>query len=88
MSGGSLGPYIAKQVLSCFAFTSEASDRPVGAVHFPVVAYAENDADIQLRQEQHMNTASVSSAYRERYRKIISAVQRRPVDQGRGFARG
>ncbi|KAF2683812.1 hypothetical protein K458DRAFT_339975 [Lentithecium fluviatile CBS 122367] len=85
MSGGSLGPYEAKPVLSCFAFTSEAPDRPVGTVHFPVVAYAENDAEIQRRMKEYMNVASVSAAYRERYGKMISAVQRRPLDQGRGL---
>ncbi|KAK7753350.1 putative secondary metabolism biosynthetic enzyme [Diatrype stigma] len=51
MAGGSPGPYDAKPLLSCFAFTNKAADRPVGTVHFPVVAYAENDAEIQGRIE-------------------------------------
>ncbi|PSN64731.1 beta-eliminating lyase [Corynespora cassiicola Philippines] len=85
MGGGGLGPYEAKSLLSCFAFTSKEPERPVGTVHFPVVAYAKDDAEIEARVERYMDVAAVSSVYRERYRKVISAVQRRPLAQGRGI---
>jgi tryptophanase len=84
VSGGSLGPYEGKPVLSCFAFTTEAPDRPVGTVHFPIDAYADNDAEAQQRIERYMTAVSVSSLYRERYRRMVSAVQRRRLDQGPG----
>ncbi|KAI0098860.1 beta-eliminating lyase [Nemania sp. FL0031] len=85
MAGGSLGPYSAKPLLSCFAFTTKAPDRPVGTVHFPVDAYADNDAEIQYRIDHYMQEKAVPSIFKERYRKIISGVQRRPLDQGPGI---
>jgi len=85
LAGDSFGPYRSKPLLSCFAFTSEAPTRPTGTVHFPVSEYAENDAVIQARMEKYMDAADVSAAHRERYRKIVAAVQRRPLDSGRGI---
>ncbi|KAI1210831.1 pyridoxal phosphate-dependent transferase [Annulohypoxylon truncatum] len=84
MGGGNLGPYEQKPLLSCFAFTSRAPGQPVGTVHFPVSAYAGDDREIQERIERYMVAVSVPSLYKKRYRKIISAVQRRPLDQGVG----
>ncbi|KAJ8125696.1 hypothetical protein O1611_g7943 [Lasiodiplodia mahajangana] len=85
MAGGSLGPYSAKPLLSCFAFTTKAPDRPVGTIHFPVDAYADNDAEIQHRIYRYIQEKAVPSLFEERYRKIISGVQRRPLDQGPGI---
>lgn len=85
MAGGSLGPYHGKPLLSCFAFTNGAPDRPIGTVHFPVVAYAEHDAEIYGRVEEYMRPTYVSSVARERYRKIIHAVQRRQLGEGCGI---
>lgn len=85
MGGGQLGPYERKPLLSCFAFTGQAPDRPVGTVHFPVSAYADDDREIQRRIERYMAAVSVPPLYKSRYRKIISAVQRRPLDQGTGI---
>ncbi|KAH6647949.1 pyridoxal phosphate-dependent transferase [Truncatella angustata] len=85
VAGGSLGPYEGKSLLSCFAFTTEAQDRPQGTVHFPIDAYADNDEDAQGRIERYLAAVSASALCRERYRRIISAVQRRPLDQGPGI---
>ncbi|KAI1735662.1 pyridoxal phosphate-dependent transferase [Xylaria scruposa] len=85
MGDGSLGPYEGKPLLSCFAFTSKTPAQPVGTVHFPISAYADDDAQIQARIERYMDAASVSPLYRKRYRKMISAVQRRPLNRGRGI---
>ncbi|KAI1275193.1 beta-eliminating lyase [Xylaria sp. FL0933] len=85
MAGGSLGPYSRKSLISCFAFTSTAADRPVGTVHFPVQAYSANDAEIQYRVGQYVKEKSVPDVFKRRYMKIISAVQRRPLDQGPGI---
>ncbi|KAI1504829.1 beta-eliminating lyase [Biscogniauxia marginata] len=85
MAYGSLGPFHAKPLLSCFAFTSDAPDSPVGTVHFPIVTYADNDAEVQERIERYMSATCTSPVYRERYNKVISAVQRRPMDRGRGI---
>lgn len=85
MAGGSLGPYDAKPVLSCFAFTTKAPDKPVGTVHFPVVGYAENDSIIEQRMEAYISVAGLSTEFKERYRRVIRAVQRRPMDWGRGI---
>ncbi|OTA80668.1 hypothetical protein M434DRAFT_25462 [Hypoxylon sp. CO27-5] len=86
MGGGQyqLGPYGRKPLLSCFAFTIQAPDRPVGTVHFPISAYADDDREIQERIERYMASVSVPPLFRKRYRKMISAVQRRPLDQGTG----
>ena len=82
MGGGHLGPYERKPLLSCFAFPSQAPDQPVGTVHFPISTYAENDKDIQGRVERYMTAVSAPPLYRKRYRKMISAVQRRRLDHG------
>lgn len=85
MAGGSLGPYHAKPVVSCFAFTTKAPETPVGTVHFPVVAYAGNDWVIEQRVEAYISAAGLSPEFRERYKKVVRAVQRRPMDWGRGI---
>lgn len=85
MGGGRLGPYERKPLLSCFAFTGQAPDRPVGTVHFPVSAYADDDREIQRRVEQYMAAVSVPLLHKKRYRKMVSAVQRRPLDEGTGI---
>jgi tryptophanase len=85
MSGGTLGVYRSKPLLSCFAFTSEAPQHPVGTIHFPVIAYANNDAEVQARVERYMEAASVSLVFKERYKRIVRAVQRRPLGDGRGL---
>ncbi|KAI1321950.1 pyridoxal phosphate-dependent transferase [Xylariaceae sp. FL0255] len=87
MGNGSLGPYSGKKpLLSCFAFTSKEPSRPVGTVHFPISAYAANDAEMQNRVEKYMAAVSVSPVYKERYNKMLSSVQRRPLaEQGTGI---
>lgn len=85
MSGGSPGPYLRKPLMSCFAFKAKDPERPVRTVHFPMDSYAANDADAQERIERYMSEISAPALYRERYRKAISAVQRRPLEEGRGI---
>ncbi|KAI0450464.1 beta-eliminating lyase [Xylaria acuta] len=82
---GSLGPYTGKPLLSSFAFTSNPRGRSVGTIHFPVSAYANNDSEIQQRVEKYMLAKSVPSIFAERYRKAVSAVQRRPLAQRHGL---
>ncbi|KAI1754075.1 beta-eliminating lyase [Xylaria castorea] len=82
---GSLGPYTGKPLLSSFAFTSSPRGRSVGTIHFPVGAYANDDSEIQQRVEQYMLAKSVPSIFAERYRKVVSAVQRRPLAERRGL---
>ncbi|KAI0478059.1 beta-eliminating lyase [Xylaria cf. heliscus] len=82
---GSLGPYTRKPLLSSFAFTSNPTGHPVSTIYFPVGAYANNDSDIQGRIEQYMVAKSVPSIFAERYRKAVSAVQRRPLTQRSGL---
>ncbi|KAI8945009.1 beta-eliminating lyase [Xylaria longipes] len=82
---GSLGPYTGKPLLSSFAFTSNPRGRCVGTIHFPVGAYANNDSEIQERVERYMLAKSVPSIFAERYRKAVSAVQRRPLAQRSGL---
>ena len=85
MAGGSLGPYNAKPVLSCFAFTTKTPEEPVGTVHFPVVAYADNDSIIEQRVEAYISATGLSREFRARYKRVIKAVERRPMEQGRGI---
>lgn len=85
MCGSSLGPYLRKPLMSCFAFKTKDPERPVRTVHFPMDSYAENDAEAQERIERYTHEISTPALYRERYRKAISSVQRRPLALGRGI---
>ncbi|KAI0503200.1 hypothetical protein F5B22DRAFT_630076 [Xylaria bambusicola] len=79
MAGGSLGPYEDKPLLSCFAFT--ARGHPEGTVHFPIDAFAVHDEEAGQRLENYMAAVGAAPLCRERYRRVISAVQRKPLDQ-------
>lgn len=90
MAGGdggedTAGPFEGKSLLTCFAFTSKAPLKPVGTVHFPIIAYAEDDRIARQRVESYMTQAGVSDKFRGKYRDVISAVQRRPLNEGRGI---
>lgn len=87
MSGGSRGPFTAKPPLSCFAFTSADVSRPVGTVHFPLDAYAPHDAEARARVQRYYATAApgVAPLCLERYARVLSAVQRRPLARGPGI---
>ncbi|KAI0404401.1 beta-eliminating lyase [Xylaria palmicola] len=82
MTGGSAGPYTGHPVASSFTFSGRAG---VGAVHFPVAEYAGDDGEVQRRVEQYMLARSVPASFQRRYRKSISAVQRRPLTAGPGL---
>ncbi|KAI2625149.1 pyridoxal phosphate-dependent transferase [Xylaria nigripes] len=84
MGDGSLGPYSNKPLISCFSFTSKTPTQPVGTLHFPISAYADDDLQIQTRVERYIAAVSAPSIYKTRYRKAISAVQRRELDRGTG----
>ncbi|KAF2964292.1 hypothetical protein GQX73_g9283 [Xylaria multiplex] len=81
MAGGSLGPYEGKLLLSCFAFTTRAPGQSEGTVHFPVDAYAADDEEVGQRVERYMAAVDAAPLYRQRYGRVISAVQRRSLDQ-------
>lgn len=88
MSGGSRGPFTAKPPLSCFAFTGADAGRPVGTVHFPLDAYSPHDAEARARVERYYATAAapgVASLCLERYARVLSAVQRRPLARRPGI---
>ncbi|KAK4870591.1 hypothetical protein LT330_004939 [Penicillium expansum] len=86
MAGGSLGPYRGKPGLSCFHFKNEDPSRPAArTVLYPMDSYVANDAEAQERIETYMDAISAPQLYRERYRNAISAVQRRPLETGRGI---
>jgi tryptophanase len=85
MAGGSLGSYLGKPLLSCFAFRSTTVAHAIGTIHFPVEGYTDNDEIVQDRVEKYMNEASVSPVFRRRYRKVVSAVQRRALNLGKGI---
>ncbi|RAL15147.1 uncharacterized protein BO97DRAFT_476120 [Aspergillus homomorphus CBS 101889] len=86
MGGGSLGPYRRKPGLSCFHFKNRDPSRPAArTVLYPMDSYAVNDADAQQRVETYMDAISAPQLYRERYRSAIRAVQRRPLEAGRGI---
>ncbi|CAI7615252.1 unnamed protein product [Penicillium crustosum] len=86
MAGGSLGPYRGKPGLSCFHFKNKDPSRPAArTVLYPMDSYAVNDAEAQQRIEMYMDAISAPQLYRERYRNAISAVQRRPLEAGRGI---
>ncbi|PYI05120.1 hypothetical protein BO78DRAFT_387995 [Aspergillus sclerotiicarbonarius CBS 121057] len=86
MAGGSLGPYRGKPGLSCFHFKNADPSRPAArTILYPMDTYAANDAEAQQRIETYMDVIQAPPLYRETYRKAISAVQRRPLEAGRGI---
>ncbi|KAI1823886.1 pyridoxal phosphate-dependent transferase [Xylaria intraflava] len=85
MGDGRQASYNKKPLLSSFAFSSKAPGQPIGTVHFPVSAYASDDGQIQARIERYMVAVSASPLFKKRYRKAVSAVQRRPLDRGTGI---
>jgi tryptophanase len=86
MAGGSLGPYRGKPGLSCFHFKNTDLSRPAArTVLYPMDSYAANDAEARRRVETYMHAISAPQLYRDRYRNAISAVQRRPLEAGRGI---
>ncbi|XDG07171.1 hypothetical protein ABKA04_006786 [Annulohypoxylon sp. FPYF3050] len=85
LSGGSHGPYTGKPLLSCFAFKQSDPGKVTRTVLFPIDSYAANDEEAQERVEKYMRDISAPQLYRERYRKAISAIQRRPLAAGRGI---
>ncbi|KAF3059987.1 Aromatic prenyltransferase, DMATS type [Daldinia childiae] len=85
MANGSHDLYSSTPVVSSFAFTSKRPNQAVGTIHFPIHCYAENDADAQERIERYLDEVSASPVCKERYKKVVNAVWRRPLDQGRGI---
>ncbi|KAI1426473.1 beta-eliminating lyase [Xylaria sp. FL1777] len=85
IAGGSFGPYMTEPLLSCFVFANKARSQPIGTVCFPIESYAGNDSEVQERIEKYMLAKSLPPLYRERYRTIVSAVQRRPLAQKSGL---
>lgn len=86
MAGGSPGPYRGKPGLSCFHFKNKDPSRPAArTVLYPMDSYVANDAEAQARIEAYMDAISAPQLYRERYRNAISAVERRPLEAGRGI---
>ncbi|KXG47397.1 Aromatic prenyltransferase, DMATS type [Penicillium griseofulvum] len=86
MSGGSLGPYHGEPGVSCFHFKNKDPSRPVArTILYPTGCHVANDAVAQERIEIYMDAISAPQLYRERYRNAVSAVQRRPLEAGRGI---
>lgn len=86
MSGGATGPFTAKPLLSCFAYTSAAPDSPVGTVHFPIDTYVADDAEARRRVERYFNESTDASLLcKEKYSRALNAVQRRPLQQKPGI---
>ncbi|KAI1414898.1 beta-eliminating lyase [Hypoxylon sp. FL1857] len=85
LSGGSLGPYTRKPLISCFAFKRSDLKKTARTVLFPIDSYSANDEEAQERIEKYMRDKCAPLLYRERYRKAISAIQRRPLAAGRGI---
>ncbi|KAI0378397.1 pyridoxal phosphate-dependent transferase [Hypomontagnella monticulosa] len=84
LSGGSLGPYTSKPLISCFAFKRK-DPRVTRTVLFPMDSYAASDEEAQERVEKYMHDIHAPLLYRERYRKAITAIRRRPLAAGRGI---
>ncbi|GAP85236.1 putative tryptophanase [Rosellinia necatrix] len=77
MAGGSLGSYTGKPLLSCFAFTTRAPRQAEGTVHFPIDGYAADDDEAVRRVEQYLAAVGTAPLYKQRYRRIIGAMQRK-----------
>ena len=85
MSGNSHGPYGRKPVLTTLGFKKKDPKNPHRTVHFPIDHYVTSDAEAQERIERYMDQISAPAAYREKYRKAVNTVQRRPLAAGRGI---
>ena len=79
MAGGFLGPYEGKPLLSCFAFTTHGP--PEATVHFPIDEFAANDEEVVQRIEHYMTAVGAAKLCRQKYRRVISALQRKPLTQ-------
>ncbi|KAK4161794.1 putative Tryptophanase [Cladorrhinum sp. PSN259] len=90
MAGSDFGrpdsPGGMKSLISCFAFSGKpGSERPVGTVHFPVDAYVQDDAEVRRRVEAYLISAGASAEARDKYARVLSAAQRRPLAKGPGI---
>ncbi|KAI0380508.1 beta-eliminating lyase [Hypomontagnella monticulosa] len=88
LDNDSLGLSTSKPLLSWFAFTSKQPDQAVATAHFPIDACVAYDAEAQRRIEKYIAGIPASDIYLEKYRRIISAVQCRPLARGRGITLG
>ncbi|KAK4466377.1 putative Tryptophanase [Cladorrhinum samala] len=73
-----------KSLISCFAFARNTGGA-VGTVHFPVDAYLADDAEAKRRVDAYLAGVGASKEARERYSRVLSAAQRRPLAEGRGI---
>lgn len=86
MAGGYLGPYHRKAMFSCFHFHNKDPSRPTSrTILYPMDDYAANDEVAKNRIEDYMDAISAPELYRETYNKSLRAVQRRPLNAGRGI---
>ncbi|KAK3389599.1 pyridoxal phosphate-dependent transferase [Podospora didyma] len=76
---------LKKPLLSCFAFSGNTGERPVGTVHFPIDAYVQHDGEAMRRVREYLTSVGASAAAKERYASVLAAAQRRPLDRGRGI---
>ena len=74
--------------------TNDTNTKPIlvnTTVHFPMDAYVTDDKEAKRRIDAYYDSVGVhggdvaEAEAKERYRKVLSAVQRRPLDGGRGI---
>ncbi|KAH7309888.1 beta-eliminating lyase [Stachybotrys elegans] len=85
MSGNSHGPYSNKPVVTTLYFKKKDPKNLTTAIHFPIDANVANDAEAKERIERYMENISAPAVYREKYRKTLATMQRRPLASGRGI---
>ncbi|KAM7198465.1 putative Tryptophanase [Rhypophila sp. PSN 637] len=85
-----------KPLLSCFAFTTTANNGEAHSavlanttVHFPMDAYVPDDEEAHRRTEAYYSASALNctkeSEAKERYNKVLSAVQTRPLNKAKGI---
>lgn len=74
------GPYARRPVLTCLSFV-QGSPRPhYATIHFPVRAYASDDAVVRERVLRYIEPAGVAA-----YEQALAAFAQRPLAEGAGM---
>lgn len=80
MTGGE-GPFSARPLLTCLAFTAGSDARPTSVtLHLPIRCYVADDGAALVRI-----TAALAPGHRAIYRRAVAAVAARPLSAGVGL---
>lgn len=80
LMGNSYGPFEARPVQTCLAFTSGSDSPTSGTVYFPVRAYADSDLEVRERVLGYIHAEGAPI-----YRAALEGFANRPLENGVGM---